>query len=87
MPAEQPTLISKELDHIPANINRTVPNPLLYGIDFETGFMPNPPPLRSLPEYYAPWEKLMASFNALILSSKIRAAVKNVFHFNPSYHY
>ncbi|KAI8900099.1 Indoleamine 2,3-dioxygenase [Globomyces pollinis-pini] len=49
-----------------------------YEIDPITGFLPSPPPLRRLPKEFEQWETILDSFQAYILSVRIRLAVKQL---------
>jgi hypothetical protein len=50
-----------------------------YGLDFETGFMPQEQPLHRLADpYYGSWEEIMDRFNGLVLVGRLREAVNQV---------
>lgn len=54
------------------------PIPLLddYGISPETGFLPAELPLELLPDtYYAKWETIVANFQSLLLSKRLRSVI------------
>ncbi|KAG5292378.1 indoleamine 2,3-dioxygenase subfamily [Histoplasma ohiense] len=47
-----------------------------YGISPVTGFLPQEPPLQSLPDpYYAKWESIAANLQALLLSHRLRPTI------------
>ncbi|KAI8149696.1 Indoleamine 2,3-dioxygenase [Fennellomyces sp. T-0311] len=47
-----------------------------YDISPTTGFLPEEPPLRRLPDpYFAPWEAMMDDFNGLLLAGKLRQSI------------
>lgn len=52
-----------------------------YDISVKTGFLPESPPLRRLPDgYFEPWEDMMDDFNGLLLAGKLRERVHKVYH-------
>ena len=54
----------------------SLPNPVEYGIDPETGFLPAKPPLHRLSDpYFTPWETIMDDFNALLLAGRLRSRI------------
>jgi hypothetical protein len=56
-----------------------IPKPEDYGLNTETGFLPDKEPLRRLSgAYYSPWERLMDNFHDLILTERLREAVVKV---------
>ena len=46
-----------------------------FSISEVTGFMPQEPPLRRLPDYYGPWEEVVSNLPALNKEQKTREAV------------
>jgi hypothetical protein len=65
---------------MPASRNK-VPVLRNYGIDTETGFVPNPAPLRRLPVEFEPWEKLMDDFTGFIMTGQLRDRIPIVLIF------
>jgi indoleamine 2,3-dioxygenase len=55
-----------------------IPNLSDYGVDPIRGFLPNPSPLKALPSYYYPWENIMAEFNSLLTTGRLRDWVEKV---------
>ncbi|KAJ3275494.1 hypothetical protein HDV01_000321 [Terramyces sp. JEL0728] len=49
-----------------------------FGIDPQTGFLPNPPPVKQLPKYYQPWEFIIDNLNAFLVSGAIRDRVRKL---------
>lgn len=49
-----------------------------FGIDPQTGFLPNPPPTKHLPKYYESWEYIVDNLNAFLVSGAIRERVRKV---------
>lgn len=49
-----------------------------YTINPVTGFVPATPPLASLPEPFAPWERVVPELSALIRSRRIRSVLQNL---------
>lgn len=50
-----------------------------YGISEKTGFLPEQPPLRRLPEYFEPWEQVVDDLSHLLVAWKLRARIDKVF--------
>jgi hypothetical protein len=70
---------------MPASKN-PIPELKDYGIDKYTGFMPNPPPVKRLNDYYSLWENMMDNLPSLIMTGSLRQWITKVPLSNYSFH-
>ncbi|MCJ1272309.1 hypothetical protein MMC21_000095 [Puttea exsequens] len=62
-----------------------IPYPEDYGVSRYGGFLPEQPPLESLPHhYYKKWEYIVANLQALLLSRRLRPIIENLPIVQPS---
>nr|OQO19496.1 hypothetical protein B0A51_11542 [Rachicladosporium sp. CCFEE 5018] len=60
-------------------MNRSIPILEDYAVSPLTGFLSSIPPLQRLPNsYYAPWERIVADLQGLILSKRLRGVVDDL---------